>query len=138
MEIKGYLEKDEKTNKVSFSRDKQETGLSGDKPGNDSYTESVIKPLKYNASRDMTEVSVKLITGKPHQIRAHLASVGHPIVGDEKYGDTVRNAVYKKDHITNQILYCTRVVFPEMPEYPELSGLEVSIPRPAIIENLMK
>ena len=99
----------------------------------------MIKPLKYNASRDMTEVSVKLVTGKPHQIRAHLSSVGHPIVGDEKYGDSVKNALYKKDFkIRNQILYCTRVVFPEMPEYPELSGLEVSIPRPAMIETLMK
>ena len=137
-EIKGYLEKDERANKVSFSKDKKENALSDDKKARDSYTESVIIPLKYNPDKDMTEVSVKLITGKPHQIRAHLAAVGHPIVGDEKYGDTAKNAEYKgKFSVRHQILYCVRVVFPDMPDVPELSGLDISIATPDIIDKLI-
>lgn len=36
---------------------------------------------------DMTKVEVDLVTGKTHQIRAHMAYIGHPVVGDNKYGD---------------------------------------------------
>lgn len=39
---------------------------------------------------------VKLITGKTHQIRAHLAHIGHPIIGDGKYGDKSINALFKE------------------------------------------
>ncbi len=44
---------------------------------------------------------VVLHTGKTHQIRAHLAYLGHPVVGDEKYGDAAYN---KQIHATRQKL----------------------------------
>ena len=43
---------------------------------------------------DIAEVEVKLHTGKTHQIRAHLAFIGCPVLGDEKYGDEALNAKY--------------------------------------------
>ena len=56
-------------------------------------------------------LEVKLITGKTHQIRAHLSSIGTPIVGDIKYGGK------RLGKINHQLLHSYRLVFPKnMPE----------------------
>lgn len=75
--ISGSLEKDEKTNKVTVH-----AGAVGD-----SYIETEYETLFSNG--EISVLKVKLITGKTHQIRAHLAFLGHPILGDPKYGDAV-------------------------------------------------
>ena len=49
-------------------------------------------------NRETTLLEVHLITGKTHQIRAHLASIGHPIAGDYKYGNRSFNDVLKKEY----------------------------------------
>ncbi len=59
-------------------------------------------------------LEVELYTGKSHQIRAQLAALGHPIIGDPKYGS---------GH-TGQCLHAYRVVFPELPDWPAISGRE--------------
>jgi 23S rRNA pseudouridine1911/1915/1917 synthase len=46
----------------------------------------VYKTLEYAAADDMSLVEICLITGRPHQIRAQFAFVGHPVAGDRKYG----------------------------------------------------
>lgn len=62
-----------------------------------------------------TLLLVKLITGKTHQIRAHLAAIGHPIAGDYKYGDPEINRQVKlKYGIDSQMLHAFRMVFPDM------------------------
>ena len=54
-----------------------------------------------------------LITGKTHQIRAHLASVGHPLIGDHKYGASQINREYEqKYHLQSQLLHAARLQFP--------------------------
>ena len=75
------------------------------------YIKTYYEPI---VSRDdMTLLSVKLITGKSHQIRAHLSYLGHPILGDPKYGDAMLNKSLKSEfNVTSQLLHAYRIVFP--------------------------
>jgi 23S rRNA pseudouridine955/2504/2580 synthase len=82
-------------------------------------------------------VRVALVTGRTHQIRVHAASIGHPIAGDEKYGDAAFNQAMKASGLRRLFLHAQSLNFalPEAGEYsvtaplaPELaavlSGLE--------------
>lgn len=55
----------------------------------------------------VSRLEVGLITGRTHQIRAHLAHIGHPILGDDKYGDRAMNRRYG---LRKQLLWATRLV----------------------------
>lgn len=123
--IEGFLMKDEKHNKVSVvpsdtNGAKQSKKSAGEPRG--SYIRTAYKPLK--AEEDKTLLEVELFTGKTHQIRAHLASIGHPLLGDYKYGDRAWNDIYqKKYHIRSQLLHAYKVVFPQLEEpFEDISG----------------
>ncbi|MGB7606015.1 MAG: RluA family pseudouridine synthase [Lutisporaceae bacterium] len=102
-EVKNFLVKDEEQNKVEI--------LDHDQDGaREVYTR--YKPIKSN--EDYTLLEVELITGRPHQIRAHFASIGHPIVGDVKYGDKQINRIFRDSfRLNHQFLYAYKLKFKE-------------------------
>ena len=92
-EVKGYLIKDEFQNKVRIvTRDSDEA----------KFCHSKYKPLKQFG--DYTLVEVELLTGRSHQIRASMQLLGHPIVGDLKYGG------HRVDDLNNQLLHSNKII----------------------------
>ena len=129
--IKGFLKKDEKQNKVFL---KESCDMKNEKE----YVpiETAYRPI---FSKDSyTYLEVELITGKTHQIRAHLASIGHPLLGDEKYGDRKWNLEFKKVKLPKwQLLHSYRVEFPEMEGvFEELSNREFVAEEPRLYDVL--
>ena len=118
--LKGYLKKDEKQNKVTFFDTKTEDA---------DYIETGVKPIKIE--NGMTLAEIHLVTGKTHQIRLHLASMGHPIIGDIKYGDEeCNNLYYKKYGVKHQLLHAYRLEFPD--------GKVITTEPPTVFLNIVK
>ena len=76
---------------------------------------------------EYARLEVELMTGRTHQIRAHLAHIGHPILGDDKYGDRELN---RKLGLKRQQLWSTRLVFHASGALAYLEGKSVSIECP--------
>ncbi len=98
MHLKAYIKKDEKTNKVQVQE--------AEKEGFDRIEAEYIPLI---ASKDYTFLAVRLITGKPHQIRAHMASLGHVLLGDSKYGFKQKDEL----KIRHQLLHAFLLKFPD-------------------------
>lgn len=97
------LKKDEKSKIVKVAKD-----------GLEAHT--LYKTIKSNEKYSFLEVN--LLTGRTHQIRVHLASIGHPILGDSKYGDKLINKEVSKQYgIKNQFLYAYKFTFKEIKGY---------------------
>jgi len=69
----------------------------------------VFRPLRRLGN--YTLLSAQLMTGRTHQIRVHLAHLGFPIVGDDKYGDFALNKALAKQGLKRMFLHAERVRF---------------------------
>lgn len=127
--LDGFLVKNERNNTVHLSKDcENEKGA---------YIKTRYYPLRQFADRTLVEA--ELITGKSHQIRIHMASTGHPLLGDYKYGDRRWNDICKKRYgIDSQLLYACRLEFPEMEQpFGELSNKIIEIPYPEVFQKFI-
>lgn len=127
--IKGYLHKDEKCNKV----------IVGTEPLEDSFPiETRYLPLADNGRA--TFLKVELITGRTHQIRAHLSSIGHPIIGDGKYTSPEVNLRYRQIYgLRHQLLHAGELEIPKLcTGLSYLSGKRFCAPLPAMFERILK
>jgi len=127
--LEGYHIKNPKTNEARIT---QKAEIGG-KPVRTEY-----EPLTFLSG--CTLLRIKLISGKSHQIRAHMQSIGHPLAGDPKYQDKRINALFKEKYgLKSQLLHSERFVFTE-PEgvLAYLKGKELTAPLDGIFEKILE
>lgn len=115
---KAYIVKDTKMNQSKIQN--------LESPGA-SMIETAFTPLC--TKNGFTLLQVQLFTGKSHQIRAHLQSLGYPMAGDTKYGNpAVNRKLHERYHLNHQLLHAGRLVLPDI--------AEITDPLPAEFQNV--
>ncbi len=134
--VTGYLYKDATQNKVTVYQ--KETLIPDCLRKDAVYIDTAFQSIR--SVNDVTLLEVQLFTGKTHQIRAHLAALGHPIIGDTKYGDFKVNQIYAPIGVRGQLLHAHKLIFPisEDKRYVQLSGKVLECPLPAVFGMLLR
>lgn len=125
--IEGYLYKNHNHNKVVISDTKAD------------HSEAIkteYEPLV--VGEEYTLLKVKLLTGKSHQIRAHLQSIGHAVIGDGKYGDVPTNRKLRKAYkLKHHLLHSWLLHFPKLEApFEALSEKIIEAPLPDYFEEI--
>lgn len=130
-ELKGYLYKDEKHNQVRIFESIEACARSKVKQ-EARFIHTRYRPLAYNG-RD-TLLEVELLTGRTHQIRAHLSFTGHPLYGDPKYGRMEVNRKLSQDYgLKGQLLHAYCLEMPKLGgEFADMSGRRFYAPVPEL------
>ncbi len=111
--LRGYLKKDPIKNKVQINLETPSAENTLKAGASQNYIETICRPLAVSGGYTLLEVN--LITGKTHQIRAHLAGIGHPLIGDAKYGDPKVNRYFRERfNLQYQLLHAYRAELPDM------------------------
>lgn len=129
-EISGWLRKNESSNQVQVLSRQEEGAVP---------IRTMYRPVSVGERHTLLEV--KLITGRSHQIRAHLASIGHPIVGDPKYGKpAVNQEARERFGINAQLLHAWKLIMPEglSGSLSGLSGKVFTAPMPPEMERMVR
>jgi 23S rRNA pseudouridine955/2504/2580 synthase len=83
-------------------------------------------------SAEFSLLEAELLTGRTHQIRVHLAHLGHPVLGDDKYGDFELNRKLRKEGLKRMYLHAAKLSF----EHPASGArVELASPLPADLEK---
>ena len=135
--VDGWLLKDEKRNQVRILTEAEAKRFGG-RGGDEEPKRIRTKYEPIATDGRFTLLRVTLLTGRSHQIRAHLASLGHPIVGDSKYGGVSK--VYPSGRtVKYQLLHSDRLEFPKLAEpFAYLSGRVFEAPMPGYFASVLK
>ncbi len=100
-QAKAYLSKDEDKNKVEITKEATEG------------SKKIITNINILGKKQgYSLLEIELITGRTHQIRSHLASLGYPVIGDRKYGEKSINSYFRnKYNLENQWLHGYKIEF---------------------------
>lgn len=131
--VKGNLKKERGTIRETLERTDSKTGAkmkTGTKEGVSAVTHYALK----ERFEGYDLVKINLETGRMHQIRAHFESIGHPLVGDSRYGDFALNREFKKDFgLKRLFLHSTRLEFEWKGEH-----IVVESPLPKELRDVVK
>ncbi len=129
--VKGYLIKDKNSNRSFLYRERKDG--------------AVPIETRYRVLRNFTAGGIPLtlaeahlVTGRSHQLRLHFASLGHPILGDRKYGSRESIEASKALSVPCQLLHAERIIFPHLEApFSSLSGREWKAPLPEKMKKLL-
>ena len=134
--VTGYLYKDSMQNKVIIYPNKNDIPEAFQQKA--AFIDTAYHTVRI--ANNITLLEVQLFTGKSHQIRAQLATLGYPIIGDLKYGNAKTNQFYAQKGVKSQLLHAHKLIFPvsTQKDFEQVSGSVLECPAPMIFCKLLQ